>query len=320
MNDYFHVGHVHYDIVLMEVLQNIKVERIIMQRAVCHGSLCAGLGSMDSFYKGYFAAIFEAANQPHIPVFLRWSSRDKYVSPLFFSTKTKDKYFTDNITDPTRKAPILLGKYMCFERLLKRTNLKYGFIPTVSASSARRFKEVAYGMVDTAPPLRTHFDPDPPFRILLSYRGPSASRHIANLDEFTATLRRAFGPPIYLLRLLNNSDPSLDYQTQLQAVAESHVVITNHGAFEGNMIYMKNGSLLLEIFGSYGNNEVHTFHRLALMFGVHYARVNPQGLVDHQARSFNMSLNDTLDVVNTVEEYFRVRPFLDHALNRTSTG
>lgn len=85
------------------------------------------------------------------------------------------------------------------------------------------------------------------------------------MEYFISHLRQEFPEPDYRLRLMNNSDPQLDFQTQLQAVAESHVVITNHGAFEGNMIYMKNSSLLIEIFGHYGNNEIHTFHRLAVI-------------------------------------------------------
>ena len=36
----------------------------------------------------------------------------------------------------------------------------------------------------------------------------------------------------------NIFDGQLDFQTQLQAVAESHIVITNHGAFEGMYVYM----------------------------------------------------------------------------------
>jgi hypothetical protein len=40
-----------------------------MQRAICHGTLCAGLGVMDSFYKAYFASLLAAAGQPNVRLF-----------------------------------------------------------------------------------------------------------------------------------------------------------------------------------------------------------------------------------------------------------
>jgi len=109
---------------------------------------------------------------------------------------------------------------------------------------------------------------------------------------------------------MNNSDPQLDFQTQMQAVGEAHVVITNHGAFEGNMIYMRNSSLLVEIFGHYGNNEIHTFHRLAIMFGVFYARVHPRDLTDHLAQEYRLNHSDVAEVSSILKEYFSLKPFL----------
>ncbi len=46
------MGHVHYDIALVQVLQTVKVDRIIMQRSVCRANVCNGLGAIESFYKG----------------------------------------------------------------------------------------------------------------------------------------------------------------------------------------------------------------------------------------------------------------------------
>ncbi len=51
VNDYLHVGHVHYDIVQIQILKLLKVDRIIMQRPACHGTLCVGIGSVDRSYK-----------------------------------------------------------------------------------------------------------------------------------------------------------------------------------------------------------------------------------------------------------------------------
>jgi len=53
VNDYLHVGHVHYDIVQIQILKLLKVDRIIMQRPACHGTLCVGIGSVDRLYNIY---------------------------------------------------------------------------------------------------------------------------------------------------------------------------------------------------------------------------------------------------------------------------
>eukprot|EP01038_Epipyxis_sp_PR26KG_P010940 gene10940-14689_t len=327
VNDYLHVGHIHYDIVLMQVLQSTKVDRIIMQRAACHGILCAGIGTMESFYKGYFAAVFEAFNQPNIPVYLRWSWNQKNAEPFYFSVKTKDFYLSPNNLSESMRKHMELQPSTCFERMIRRTDTNYGSVPTVSSDAIHKFKKVAYEMVNnyytsqlsSSTPshelpskLTTYFEKDPPYRILFSYRGPVASRHIENIQEFINKLNDNFISPTYIIRLLNNSNPYLDFQTQLHAVAESHVVITNHGAFEGNMIYMKNSSLLLEIFGHYGNNEIHTFHRLALMFGAYYGRVQPKSLTDHLAPSFNLTDYDMNEIVDIVKNYFSIKPFLNN--------
>lgn len=53
LNEYMHVGHVHYDIGLLQVLATTKLDRIVIQRAVCHEKLCHGIGPIESFYKGF---------------------------------------------------------------------------------------------------------------------------------------------------------------------------------------------------------------------------------------------------------------------------
>lgn len=288
----------------------MKIDRIIVQRAVCHGTLCNYLGSVESYYKGYFTAILTAGNQPDVPVYMRWSWHEKAVSPVFFSPTTADNYNKVLENDPEKKKPIGLQPNMCFDELVTRLPTDYGRIPTVSAESVQKFKKVAYGLVASDPSLTTYFTTGPPFRILVSFRGPKATRHTANLMELVSALEFNFPPPSYVIRLMNNSNPYLDYKTQLHAVAESHIVITNHGAFEGNMIYMKNSSLLLELFGTYGNNEIHTFHRLALMFGVFYARMNPSLLLDHQQPTYNLTQAEIAEVVDHVKNYFSLKPYL----------
>jgi len=309
INDYLHVGHVHYDIGLIAAAQAVPLDRIIMQRAACHGTLCAGIGTVDSFYKGYFAAVLIAAGNLDVPVYTRFDHNRK-VAPFKFSTDPKTDFYNTTAMDGAWSKTMLLHRRMYFERLMRRTNLHYGAVGAVSAEAVQRFKAAAYGLIPCTPPLTTYFEKEGPFKILFAYRGNKASRQIENMDEFVGRLRTKFPSPTYQLRLFNTSDPYLTFATQLQAVAESHVVIANHGAFEGNMIYMRNSSLLVELFGHYGNNEIHTFQRLAVMFGLYYARLHSESLTDHQAPFFNMSRTDIANVENTVQEYFDRKPYL----------
>jgi hypothetical protein len=310
LNEFLHVGHVMYDVALIQLLELVKIDRIVLQRAVCHGMLCAGIGSMESFYKGYFAAMFSAFNQPMIPVYLRWSGRETAVTPMYFSAVTEDNYY--NMTDPIRKVPIQLNSIMCFEKVFRRTDTNFGAKNVLGPTAVEKFRESAYKLITKPPLLRTKFVRDAPFRILLSYRGPQASRHIENIDILISLLHKNFPLPSYEVHTLNNSNPQLDYKTQLRAVAEAHVVITNHGAFQGNMLYMRKDSLMLEIFGHYGNNEIHQFHRLALNLGVYYARVQPRSLTDHQMRSYQLAEVDMDAILNITQDYFVRRPFLNN--------
>lgn len=309
MNDYLHVGHVHYDIGLIAAVQATKIDRIVMQRAACHGTLCVGVGSVDSFYKGYFASLLLAAGQIDTPVYIRFEGRTKNVIPLTFSTDPKKDYYNETAMKNAWSSPIKLEHKMYFQDVIRRSNLHYGAIGAVSAEAVQKFKKAAYSLVND-PPLPTYFESGPPYTILWAYRGNKASRQVQNFDEFVHHLHTTFPAPEYQLRLLNTSDPYLRFDTQLRAVAEAHVVIANHGAFEGNMIYMRNSSLLVELFGNYGNNEIHTFQRLAIMFGLYYARVHSETLVDHQAPFFNLTSIDMEEIGGTLKEYFQRKPFL----------
>lgn len=309
-NEDLHVGHVFYDIVLIQILQLMKIDRIVLQRTVCKAKLCAGIGTVDSFYKAYFAAMFEAAGQSSIPVYVRWSHVEKHVKPLLFSVHTTDLYNTTAInTIPTELHAIKLNKLMCFDSVTRSGRRHtFGSLPQVSVEAIRKFKQSAYAMTNATPPLQVRLPDKPPYKILFSHRGHSATRRISNLEEFIHFLRKAFPPPTYILTVMNNSLPSLNWRDQLMTVAESHVVITNHGAFESNIMYMRNSSLLLELFGHYGNNEIHTFHRLALMFGVFYSRLHHRNLTDHHMPSYVVSVEDMEKVVRVVGEYFQVIP------------
>jgi hypothetical protein len=252
INEYLHMGHAHYIIAIIQILQMVKVDRIVLQRAICYGTLCWGMGTMESWYKGFFSALLESAGQPLMPVYVRWIGRDKYVKPMYFSINTENNYVdVKNITNEEEKKPILLQYLTCFEELYSHDNLRLGAIPAVSTAAIRNFKAAAYRMVDPINPITPQLPMQPPYTILFGYRNGKLTRSMDNAQEFIRRLKENFPPPNYIINAFNPSDPPLGFKAQIKAVAEAHVVIANHGAFEMNMIYMRNSSLLMEIFGDY---------------------------------------------------------------------
>jgi hypothetical protein len=314
-NEYMHVGHVTFDIVLMQLLRNVKIDRIIFQRAACNANLCAGLGTVRSFYSAYFGAIQDAF-QPNVPLYLRYTWHEKGVSPTFVST-TYDAYElnVDKLGTNEQKAlkPIHLGHKMCFEKVIRRGPAYHGnYYGSVAPENVERFKAKAYSSrnlhVETA--LNTHFTQNTPYVILFSYRGPPITRSFVNTAHVLTLLQSAFSDSSkYVVKGHNNANSSVTSEEQIALMASANVVVTNHGAFEGNLIYMRNGSLLIELSGAYHNPEFRFFQHLAQMFGVFYTRIQTDNLTDHQAVGASMADSEVHEVVETVKTYFDLKPF-----------
>jgi len=311
LNDWLHIGHVHYDIVLLQALQTVKIDRIVLQRPNCHKanavSLCQGKGSFSGWYAGYFTAILEAANATHVPIYMRkWKGEDW--KPVYFSSRAAPNFVMPNSSYPTSfpTSSLDVRELTCFERVLRRNvylpgKIKFGAVPSVGAQAVKRFKMAAF-----RPFSIKHYFPDTegPLTILFSYRTSPALRVIENQHEIIAALKLNFPPPIHRVITLNNSNPDLGYEAQLRAVSSAHVVITTHGAFEANMIFMLNRALLVELFGNIIHPPTHIFHRLALSFQLFYGRVHAASFKSMYQPSFNMSASEIRSVVTMVKQYF----------------
>jgi len=83
---------------------------------------------------------------------------------------------------------------------------------------------------------------------------------------------------------------------------------------KGNLIYLRNGSLLLELSGNYHNPEFRIFQQLSQQFGVFFSRISTKLLVDHQMKNFSLLSDEMDEVVSTVKEYFNIKPFLFNTL------
>ena len=314
INDWLHIGHVHYDIVLMQALHKTKIDRIVMQRPMCHKanavSLCQGIGSFVGWYAGYLNSILEAANVSHVPIYMRRWKDDPWL-PVYLSSKMLASTAGSSFVLPSNQshsasASLAVKDLTCFERVLRRNyhfdkTKQNGAVPCSSSQAVQRFKTAAYqpfkipyGLPESnAAPI-----------ILFSYRSqPAANRIVTNQAEFVNYLQRAFPAPKFDFRLLNSSIPDLTFEVQLRAVATAHVVITTHGAFEVNMIFMQEGSLLIELFGDMYHAPTHIFHRMALVFGLYYGRVHVADFKSMYQPVFNISLSEMDLVAAMVNNY-----------------
>ena len=307
LNEYMHVGHALFDSVLIQILKTTTIDRVVMQRAACHANLCFGAGTWRSFWSAYFAAAFEATNQSNIPVYIRWSWTDRILKPNFVSTRIEG-YENYNFS-PIPKS-IVSRPHVCLEHVIRRGPNYWGnFHGSKSPEAIQGFKRAAYSATSLGAPLSTHFSASSPCTILFSHRGNKGSRHIANSNWLVNTLKSSFPPPSYMLRTMNNGALSNTAEMQLRAMAEANVVITNHGAFEGNVIYMRNASLLIELAGEYYNPEFRLFQNLSQDFGVFYSRIHTSNLHGHAQSHFNITKIEIHEIVNVVRDYFTLKPF-----------
>lgn len=316
INEYMSVGHMMYDIALLQVLQTSKVDRIILQRAACiSANQCAGIGMFDSFFKGLYTSMIESYSS-EIPLFMRWSWQSRDMKPMYLSSTVVGNEIT--VPLERRHPSFHLKPVTCMERVIRNPmRCTSCFHDSVSPSAAARFKQVAYSLVcpenifetELKAPLQHHFSKSEPIVVTVAHRGTSATRHIANLPFLVDHLRKQLSPPEFELRVFDTTNMTRGYAEQIRVVAQSQVVIAEHGAFQSHVIYMRNGSLLIDLKGNYTNGENRNFMNLARMFGVYYADVLTENLLGHKDMGFNITALDCAAIMDTVKQYAAERPF-----------
>ena len=314
IHEFMHVGHVFYDIALVEVLQITKIDRVVLQRAACHDKLCYGNGTFESFFKGYYGAALKAGGQLHVPVYMRYDGNSNKVNPMYYSESSPSLLDEVKMKSPLYNKPIQLQNVMYFERLLRKTNIYSGEVAPVSALAAEKFKDAAYSFMKTQPPLTTYFQNGSPYEILFSYRGSKGSTHrtIANYAEIAQKLKMTFPSPDYRVVILDNSNMEMSFDFQVRTVQQAHVVLTNHGAFELNLIFMRKNALLVEMVGNYPLTDSVALGRLAVSFNLHYGNQICSNLTEHEQSDFYVSSSEISELIGTVQDYFVEKPYLNN--------
>jgi len=305
INEHMAVGHVMHDLWIIEALKSEKVSRIVIQRAPCiNADLCVGLGSWGTFFRGFYTAVIDAF-QPGVPIYLRFSPREFNLTPIYLrgnATNVDGEY----IPFKTEKT-LWLGNRVCCERVVRR-QCNSCFYPSVSPLSASQLKIAAYALV-TNEKLIHNFPPGKAIEVLFAHRGTGAKRHIENIQFFIDHLKSTIIAPDFNFRVNCSSNNYMTHQTQIEWVAEAQIVIAEHGAFQSNIMYMRKGSLFIELRGNYNHGEFINFERLARMFGVFYAHVVTSNIDWHTVAKFNITASETEQVVNIINRYRTEAPY-----------
>jgi hypothetical protein len=299
INEHMAVGHVMYDLWIIEALKSSKITRIVIQRAPCiNADLCVGLGSWGTFFRGFYTALIDAF-QPGVPLYLRFSPREFNLTPIYLSGNSTN--VDGEFTPFKREKSFMLANRVCLERVVKR-QCNHCFYPSVSPASAKQLKVAAYNLV-TDKKLIHHFPEGKAIEVLFAHRGLGARRHIDNIQYFIDHLKSTVTTPDFNFKVNCSSNNYMTHQTQIAMVAEAQIVIAEHGAFQSNIMYMRKGSLFIELRGNYKHGEFINFEKLARMFGVFYAHVVTSQIDWHTVSKFNITASETEQVVSIINRY-----------------
>ena len=344
VNEHMVVGHAMYDIQAMQLLNlaDLKVDRIVLQRAPCiNADLCAGVGTWDGWFKGFYTAMLEAFSPGKpIPIYLRFAWQDRKAKPMCLSHsftpagETECKHEWMFTGQPQNNASHLWGKnkgmnecwekiflmqpVKAVERIFKR-NCNGCFENAISADTVERFKTAARKLTkeyddnsaETLAAMPTsYFKTDAPIRVTLAHRGTKATRQINNIQLLIDTLQHTLRPPVFDLQIYNTSNNTRGYAEQMKVAMHTQIMIAEHGAWQSQMIYMRNGSFWIDMQGNYEHGEFNNFKKLARVFGIFYDHVTTKGLTFHPQDDFSISKLECLKVAKLALQYANDKPYI----------
>jgi len=128
----------------------------------------------------------------------------------------------------------------------------------------------------------------------------SESASLADTPRSSFTMKRSHVE----IRTLELNKNNLTAADQLRVMAESEVVIAGHGAFLSNLVYMRPGTMLIEIMGNYDPSNTINFIKLSRMFLVKHETVMAMGLTEHNQMEYVLSQNESATVAELARLHF----------------
>lgn len=317
INEFMALGHVPYDLPMLELLSLVKVDRIIIQRAPCdHPTLCLIKDPWESWFKGFYT-VLRSLNGGSVLVYAR-----SYGNESEWKLR-----IPHHIPQHIESGPpfIQVNSTTCFDTVFTRGD-RHTFHLGVSKIAANRFRAMAVSF--SLPPASNQYfnisgskldEISKPLIITIAHRGALATRHLTNyagLREYlVSSLRgvnkilirpRSSFPSNIIVRSVDTADMRTygTFEAQVRVAAESTVLIAEHGAFQTNMMFMSNNSLLIDLRGTYKHPSFADFENLARLFDVHMVPVIAGNMRSHERqRSFEISENEMHQVALIITTY-----------------
>jgi hypothetical protein len=192
-------------------------------------------------------------------------------------------------------ASIPIRSEMCFDHVIFRKCNKC-FYSSVSRQTVKAFKSAAYKLYGVN--MNSTSDKKSDLKVSIFQRGLHY-REMDDPDKLKRFLLSSFPDKKLLVDIHVFDSESETPQEQIKFVASADVIIATHGAFESNIVYMRNGALVIELTGVYDDGviqESRNFENLAMMFLVHHIRVIVSSLQSHRQKRYFLS-EDNLNVI-----------------------
>lgn len=318
IHEWMAIGHAQYDMEIIEVLASTRVDRIVLQRAPCHSpesDLCVGVGTWLSWFQGFYALAIHTF-RPGIPIFVRFNATDTLDSYYLSISEAENGALRYGVRQVKGSETLVLNTDMKpFQRLIRKNyDCEMCFAKNlISPSTAEKFKNAAHeyslSQLDTQD--ATAYD-NGPIIIKHLYRPPNSRRHMSNVDQFSERLKQAFRAPQYEVQSTKTSTVEDDggevgLLHQVQQFRSAHVLIMEHGAGETNVIFCRNGTLVIDLIPVALTRQAegpHVFARnLAKSFGVLFEHVVLSNQPTLGTPSFDITEHEIDSVVEMIRDY-----------------
>lgn len=182
INEFMALGHVPYDLAVLEVFRVTHIDRVILQRAPCdHPTLCKWMDPWESWFKGFYKTMISTFQQ-NATVYHRSYGREH-------------DWFPDiNSFDKSKQLlePIHAFGLMCFDRVVRRDSID-DFYKGLSDATVQKFRKTAYALSNV-----TEVQSNSNIVITITHRGHDTKRHIENYNLIVDFLSRFLHPVIIL--------------------------------------------------------------------------------------------------------------------------
>eukprot|EP01038_Epipyxis_sp_PR26KG_P011336 gene11336-15202_t len=294
INEWQQVGHFQYDSVIMQAISHGEVDRVVLQRAPCGGKsadLCFGDHAWIPWFRGIYGILMKA----FIPFLLyaRWMN-DPRIFPFHIEVNSSSGVI--NAIEVGNNSPTFkLTNMLCFERLIRRNVAMDSNCPMN---------------------LTTYFDPSLPIHITHVYRNGSR-RNMQNHPFFLTELKSQLPQEKFNIISSPTFTSSVEIHHQIGLVGKAQIIIADHGAFQSNIMFMRQGGLMIDIVGDYvpkdgSSYEVSTAQVYTNNFGVFYRRIFVSDLKDHDQYGYDINQAEVNEIVKLIKAYVDSKKYYFH--------